>query len=216
MVKMIIMNDSNEERTMFSILSYFKAIIFYSQSIELCKNKEISAAIINGYYSIFHLAVSRIKLFEGYVFDLQIELCEPTKVDSSKLLKHKQVQKIISTIVTQKKISSSFLEALKKFEAMRVYVNYGPRLYKNKGYTFDSCSYPNLKSEFERELKILDKEFYNYVDSLKQIKHNPFHFTNYYKKFYFEEFEKLGYCSTKTLSQAKVLHDKYYTYFKKT
>lgn len=210
------MNNKNngEERVMCAILSYFKALIFYSEARELNKNKELSAAIICGYYSIFHLAVSRVKLFEGYLFDPKIELCEPKDVDTSKLLKHKNVQNIISTIVSQKKIASSFLDVLKNFEAMRVYVNYGPRLYKNGGYTFDSCSHPNLKLNFEGELKKLNKEFHNYVDSLKQIDHDPFLFTIYYKEFYFDEFKKLCFCSEKTLNQAKKIHDKLYNYFR--
>ena len=133
--------DYNEERVMCAILSYFKALIFYSQANELKENKELSAAIICGYYSIFHLAVSRVKLFEGHVFDPDIELCEPKDVDTSKLLRHKKVQTIISELIRQKKIESSFLDVLKNFEAMRVYVNYGPRLYKKKTYTFDSCSW---------------------------------------------------------------------------
>ena len=207
--------NNAEERVMCAILSYFKALIFYTQANELKENKELSAAIICGYYSIFHLAVSRVKLFEGHVFDPCVELCEPKDVDTSKLLRHKKVQKIISELVQQKKIESSFLDVLKNFEAMRDYANYGPRLYKQERYTFDSCSHPKLKLNFKKELEKLDKEFYNYVDSLKQINHNPFLFTNSYKKFYFDEFEKLCFCSERTLSQAKKLHDKLYMYFNK-
>ena len=202
-----------EERAMCSILNYFKAIIFYSQSKDFIEKEELSAAIICGYYSIFHLSVSRIKLFEGYVFDPKLELCEPKDVDTSKLLKHKKVQKFISQLVSQRKLPSSFLDTLKNLEAMRVYVNYGPRLYKNDSYTFDSCSHPDLKSEFQNRLKELNTSFYHYVDSLKMIQHNPFLFTISYKKFYFDEFEKLHFCSDKILSQAKKFHETLYNYF---
>lgn len=199
---------------MLSISNYFKSLIFYIESKKLIKENEILLSVICAYYSIFHLSVSRIKLFKGHKFEPEMEL---DKIfDKSKGLRHSTVQNLIKTLIEQKKLCPEFYDILVRLEELRNYVNYGPRLYYEKGeYVFDTCSNPNIRSEMEKIIKHLDKSFYYYLDSLMEIEHNPFFFTDVYKNFYIDGYRKMNFCPDNILDEAVKYHDKLFAYHEK-
>jgi hypothetical protein len=198
----------NKERTLVSLCNYFKAVIFYALAKNHRNDKDTVSAIIAAYYCIFHLAVSRIKVFNGYVFDHNREMCNPSDPNIS-MIRHHRVQKLVLQMVDQKKLPASFHDLLCDLEKKRSYVNYGPRLWEAAdGYKFDSCSYPAIKDNVPAVLKSLEREFVNYLRSLAEVNYEPYMFVVAYATFYFDEYQRTGWCSPQVLNAAKEFHAK--------
>ena len=204
-----------EDRIMVASSNYFKSIIFLELSIKHQAEDDLISSIIESYYSIFHLSVSRIKLFKKYNFDPSKELCDPNDPNAYKST-HKSTQKQINELVQDSVLNESFLSLLKRLEKKRTYVNYGPRLSNNNGeYTFDTCSYPELKNEMSSEISYIKKAFKEYVKSIKSINESTFLFMSNYKDFYFDQvFQNLKFCSASIIASAKIFHESLYFFHK--
>lgn len=204
-----------KDRVMVSASNYFKAIIFIELSSKHYAKDDLISSIIESYYSIFHLSVSRIKLYKKYNFHPCKELCDPNDPNAYKST-HKHIQTQINELVKESALTDSFLTLLKRLEKKRTYVNYGPRLSNNNGkYIFDTCSYPLLKNEMESEISSVKQAFKDYVKSLKLINENTFLFVSAHRDFYLKEaFLNLEFCSKQMLDSASDFHEEIYQFYK--
>lgn len=203
--------DYYEERLMVSALNYFKSIIFLFLAEKHLKEKNLVSSVIESYYSIFHLSLSRIKLFKGYNFDPSKELCNPNN-RNRKIISHKGNQRLIEEMVEQSLLPKSFLELLKDLEKRRVYVNYGPRLSRSENtYIFNTRSYPSLIKDAKKYIQLIKHSFNDYIDSLQKIDKYIYHLIHAYQLQFSNEFyPKMNFCSDKVLNSAIEFRSKLY------
>lgn len=196
-----------QDRLLVAASNYFKSIIFLLLAEKHLKEQDLISSVVESYYSIFHLSISRIKLFGGYHFDPSTELCDPNHPNRKKS-SHKGTQKLIETMVEQSLLPKSFLELLKDLERRRTYINYGPRLSKGKsGYKFDTCSYPTLMEDAKNRIEVIKHAFNDYVDSLQKISKETYLFISSYEDFYFNSaYSKMNFCSPEVLDSASMFH----------
>lgn len=196
--------DYYEERLMVSALNYSKSIVFLFLAEKHLKEKDLVSSVIESYYSIFHLSLSRINLFKGYIFDLSAELCNPDDPNRKKL-SHKKIQKLIEEIVKQSLLPKSFLELLKDLEGGRVYVNYGPRLSRDENeYIFDTCSYPSLMEDAPKYIQLIKHAFNDYINSLQKIDKFTYHLIDAYHNNIFNKFyPEINFCSDEVLNRVR-------------
>lgn len=196
-----------EDRLLVAASNYFKSIVFIFLAEKHLKEQDLISSVVESYYSIFHLSISRIKLFAGYHFDPSTELCDSND-PSRKKSSHKGTQKLIETMVEQSLLPKSFLELLKDLERKRIYVNYGPRLSRRKNeYIFDTSSYPSLMRDAKNGIQLIKRAFNDYVDSLQKISKETYLFISIYQDFYFNGvYSKMNLCSIEVLNSAREFH----------
>lgn len=202
--------DHYQDRVVVAASNYFKSLIFLFTAEKHLTEKDLISSVIESYYSIFHLSISRIKLFKGYKFDAVAELSRPT--DVGKKTSHKETQRLVETMVKQSLLPQSFFELLKELEKRRVHVNYGPRISRSEeGYIFDTCTYPSLLEDTLNNIQAIKNAFVHYTDSLQKVSDNCFEFISVYQNILFDDIcSKINLYSSKVLNKAKKFHREIY------